>query len=140
MAYGAETGEVPKNAWIMYVAILVWTVVYDTFYAMVDRDDDIEIGVKSTAILFGDYDRLITALLQFFVSFVLFLVGYQYELGLIYYFSTIIIAGLFCYQQLLIFDREKEGCFKAFLNNNWVGAVMFSGIALDYMFITKVVN
>jgi len=132
MAHGAETNALAKEAWLLYVAVLVWTVVYDTFYAMVDREDDLAIGIKSTAILFGEYDRLITSLLQLFVVFVLFLIGYQYELGVVFYLSTIVIACLFSYQQLLIFDRKKEDCFKAFLNNNWVGAVMFAGIALDY--------
>lgn len=131
MAYAAEINEIPKEAWLLYVAVLVWTVVYDTFYAMVDRDDDIRIGVKSTAILFGDYDKLITSLLQFFVVFVLFLVGYQYELGVIYFTSTIVVACLFSYQQWIIFDRNRDACFKAFLNNNWVGVAMFTGIALD---------
>lgn len=131
MAYAAEQQHIPKEAWLLFVAVLVWTVVYDTFYAMVDRDDDIEIGVKSTAILFGDYDKLITSLLQLFVVFVLFLVGYQYELGLAYFISTIIVACLFSYQQYIIFDRERDACFKAFLNNNWVGLAMFLGIAVD---------
>ena len=137
MAQGAELNDVPKEAWILYVGVLVWTVVYDTFYAMVDRPDDLKIGVKSTAILFGDYDRLITSLLQLFAAFVFFLVGYKYELGLIYFTSTIIIACLFAYQQMLIFDRKGEDCFKAFMNNNWVGLVLFLGIALDYILITK---
>ena len=132
MAYGAEINDIPKDAWLLYVAVLVWTVVYDTFYAMVDRDDDIEIGVKSTAILFGDYDKVITSLLQFFVVFVLFLVGYQYELGLIYFTSLIVVACLFSYQQYIIFDRDRDACFKAFLNNNWVGFALFLGVALDF--------
>ncbi len=131
MAYAAEQQHIPKEAWLLFVAVLVWTVVYDTFYAMVDRDDDIEIGVKSTAILFGDYDKLITSLLQLFVVFVLFLVGYQYKLGLAYFISTIIVACLFSYQQYIILDRERDACFKAFLNNNWVGLAMFLGIAVD---------
>lgn len=134
MAYAAETGELPKEVWLIYIAVTVWTVVYDTFYAMVDRNDDLAVGVKSTAILFGDFDRLITAILQMFVVFVLMLVGYRFQLGIIYYFSTIIVAALFAYQQLLIQDRKPEDCFKAFLNNNWVGAVVFVGIALDYAF------
>jgi 4-hydroxybenzoate polyprenyltransferase len=132
MAYAAETNTLPKEVWLIYVAVTVWTVCYDTFYAMVDRDDDLAIGVKSTAILFGDFDRLITAILQMFVVFVLMLIGYRFQLGIIYYFSTIIVAALFAYQQLLIQDRKREDCFKAFLNNNWVGAAVFVGIVLDY--------
>jgi 4-hydroxybenzoate polyprenyltransferase len=132
MAYAAETNTLPKEVWLIYIAVTVWTVAYDTFYAMVDRDDDLKIGVKSTAILFGDFDRLITALLQMFVVFVLMLIGYRFELGIIYYFSTIIAAALFAYQQLLIQDRKREDCFKAFLNNHWVGAIVFIGIAADF--------
>lgn len=132
MAFAAETNSLPKEAWLIYIAVTVWTVVYDTFYAMVDRDDDLEVGIKSIAILFGDFDRLITAFLQLFVVFVLMLIGYKFELGIVYYLSTIIAACLFTYQQLLIENREKPKCFRAFLNNNWVGAVVFIGIVVDY--------
>lgn len=132
MAFAAERNEVPKEVWLVYIAVTIWTVVYDTFYAMVDRDDDLRIGVKSTAILFGDFDRLITAFLQLFVVFVLILIGYQFELGAIYYLSTVAAAGFFTWQQLLIQDRKREDCFKAFINNQWVGLVVFVGIVLDY--------
>ena len=132
MAFAAESGQLPKEMWLIYIAVTVWTVAYDTFYAMVDRDDDIRIGVKSTAILFGDFDRIITAFLQLFVVFVLMLIGYKFELGGIYYLSTVIAAGIFAYQQYLIIDRDRNACFKAFLNNNWVGMVVFIGIAFDY--------
>ena len=135
MAYAAETGQVPKSAWLIYIAVLIWTVVYDTFYAMVDREDDIAIGVKSTAILFADFDRLITAFLQLFVCFVWLLIGHQYELGLLYYCSTVIAAGLFSYQQWLIAQRQEALYFQAFLNNHWVGLVIFIGIAADYQFL-----
>ena len=132
MAFAATQNDVPKEAWVIYVAVTVWTVVYDTFYAIVDRDDDLKIGVKSTAILFGDFDRLITALLQLFVIFTLLLIGYRFELGIVYYVATIIASCLFVYQQVLIMDYDRDKCFKAFLNNNWVGAVIFVGIAADY--------
>lgn len=132
MAFAAEKAVVPKEAWLVYIAVTVWTVAYDTFYAMVDRDDDLEIGVKSTAILFGDYDRVITSILQLFVVFVLLLIGYRFEMGAIYYLSMIAAACLFAYQQVLIEKRDREGCFKAFLNNHWVGMAIFIGIALDY--------
>ncbi|NRB37304.1 MAG: 4-hydroxybenzoate octaprenyltransferase [Pseudomonadales bacterium] len=132
MAFAAESGEVPKEVWLIYIAVTIWTVAYDTFYAMVDRDEDILIGVKSTAILFGDFDRVITAFLQLFVVFVLMLIGYKFEMGIIYYLSTVAAAGFFAYQQFLILDRKPEACFKAFLNNNWVGMVVFIGIAADY--------
>ena len=132
MAFAAERDEVPKEVWLIYIAVMIWTVAYDTFYAMVDREEDYEIGVKSTAILFGAYDRLITSFLQLFVIFILMLIGYQFELGIIYFLSTIVASGLFAYQQMLILNRDRDGCFKAFLNNNWVGVTIFVGIALDY--------
>lgn len=132
MAFAAEQNAVPRDVWLIYVGVTVWTVVYDTFYAMVDRDDDLKIGVKSTAILFGDFDRLITAFLQLFVVFVLLLIGYRFQMGIIYYLSTIVAASLFAWQQVLIQFRKREDCFKAFLNNQWVGLAVFVGIALDY--------
>ena len=132
MAFAAEQNEVPKEVWLIYIAVTIWTVTYDTFYAMIDREDDIEIGVKSTAILFGDYDRLITSFLQLFVIFVLMLIGYRFELGIVYYLAIVAASGLFAYQQILIENRDRDGCFKAFLNNNWVGAIIFVGIAVDY--------
>lgn len=132
MAYAAEAGHLPKEVWLVYIANTVWAVVYDTFYAMVDRDDDLKIGVKSTAVLFGDYDRLITAFLQAFIIFTLLLVGYQFNLGAIFYLSLIVVSCLFVYQQVLIENRQREACFKAFMNNQWVGVALFIGIALDY--------
>lgn len=132
MAFAAQTGSLPRALWLVFIANLLWTVAYDTFYAMVDRDDDLKIGVKSTAILFGDDDRLITGLLQACVLFVLVLVGVQFKLGYWFYVSLLGAAGLFIYQQYLIRHRQREACFRAFLNNNWVGAVVFAGIALHY--------
>ena len=132
LAFAAESNSLPKEVWLIFIANTVWTVVYDTFYAMVDRDDDIKIGVKSTAILFGDFDRLITSFLQVFVIFVLLLVGYKFDLGAIFYLSLVIAACLFAYQQVLIEKRQRDGCFKAFMNNQWVGLVIFLGIAMDY--------
>ncbi len=131
MAYAAETGALDKNMWLIYLAAVLWTVAYDTFYAMVDRDDDLKIGVKSTAILFGEQDRVITGALQVMVLYALVLVGKAYALGWIFYLSLAIAAGLFVYQQWLIRFRERTACFKAFLNNNWVGAAVFVGIAAD---------
>jgi len=135
MAYTAENNNLPRDIWLVYIAVLVWTVSYDTFYAMIDRDDDLKVGVKSTAILFGEFDRLITAILQTFVVFVFLLIGYRFQLGVIYFFSTIIAAALFAYQQLLIQDRKKDQCFKAFINNQWVGLTIFIGIAADLYFL-----
>ena len=132
MAYAAETGALDKNIWLIYLAVVVWTVVYDTFYAMVDRDDDLKIGVKSTAILFGDQDRVITGALQILTLYALYLVGQAFTLGWVFYLSLAVVTGLFGYQQWLIRFRERTACFKAFLNNNWVGATVFAGIALDF--------
>lgn len=131
MAYAAEIGKLDKNMWVIYLAVVLWTVAYDTFYAMVDRDDDLKIGVKSTAILFGEQDRVITGMLQAMMLYAMVLVGKAAELGWIYYLGLVVAAGLFAYQQWLIRYRERQACFKAFLNNNWAGAAIFVGIAAD---------
>lgn len=132
MAYTAQTGELDRGIWILYIANLLWTVAYDTFYAMVDRDDDLKIGVKSSAILFGSNDRLITALLQGFTLVALLMVTKGQNLGLYFQGGLVIAACLFVYQQWLIRHRQREACFKAFLNNNYVGLVIFAGLYLDY--------
>jgi 4-hydroxybenzoate polyprenyltransferase len=132
MAFAAVLNAVPTSVWLVYTVVVVWTVAYDTFYAMVDRDDDLKVGVKSTAILFGEQDRVITGALQFTVIFALGMVGQRFQLGVIYNAGVLIAALLFVYQQWLIARRQRERCFKAFLNNNWVGLVVFLGIALDY--------
>lgn len=132
MAYAAEAGELHEGMWLIYVAVVLWTVAYDTFYAMVDREDDLKIGVKSTAILFGEQDRLMTGVLQIMTLYALMLVGNRFELGTFYYLGLAAAAGLFVYQQWLIRFRARSACFKAFLNNNWVGAVIFAGIVADY--------
>ena len=133
MAFAAQTGSVPPGAWLLFIANLLWTVVYDTFYAMVDRDDDLKIGIKSTAILFGDDDRLITGFLQACVLLTLTLIGTHFKLGYWYFVALPIAAGLFCYQQWLIRHRTRDACFQAFLHNNWVGMVVFAGIAMHYL-------
>lgn len=133
MAFAAQTGEVPAQVWLLYTGAVVWTVVYDTFYAMVDRDDDLRIGVKSTAVLFGDQDRVITASLQILVLITLLMVGQRFDMGTPYKLGLAVAAGLFAYQQYLIRRREREPCFKAFLNNNWAGAAIFVGIVVDYL-------
>ncbi len=132
MAFAAQTGAAPPLAWLLFVATILWATAYDTMYAMVDRNDDLRIGVKSTAILFGEADRVLIALLQAMVLLTLALVGKQAGLGDIYYLSLGLAAGLAVYQLYLIRRRDGAGCFKAFLNNNWLGAVVFAGIALDY--------
>lgn len=133
MAFAAQTGEVRPESWLLYTAAVIWTVVYDTFYAMVDRDDDLRIGVKSTAVLFGEQDRVITGSLQALVIVTLMMVGQRFELGTVYYLGLLAAAGLFVYQQYLIRHRDRDQCFKAFLNNNWVGLAVFVGIVGDYL-------
>ncbi len=133
MAYTAEAGTLSAVAWLLFTANLVWTVAYDTMYAMVDRDDDLKIGVKSTAILFGNADRLIIAGLQALTLVILAFVGQRVELGLFYFVSIGAMALFFIYQQHLIRDRQRDPCFKAFLNNNWAGLSIFIGILLHYL-------
>ncbi len=133
MAFAAQTGNVPKVAWLMYVINVVWSVVYDTMYAMADREDDIKAGVKSTAILFGDADRVIIGILQGMVLLGLFLLGQQLGLGAAYYMGLAVVVALGVYQQYLIRQREPTQCFKAFLNNNWVGAAVFAGLVISYL-------
>ncbi len=132
MAFMAITETAPPVAWLLYVATVIWALVYDTQYAMVDRDDDIRIGVKSTAILFGEYDRLMIGLFQLAVLGILLLVGHKAGLGLYYYLGVAVASGFAVYQQQLIWDRERDACFKAFMNNNWFGASVFIGLVLDY--------
>lgn len=132
MAYMALTEAVPLIAWVLYLAAVIWALIYDTQYAMVDRDDDIRIGIKSTAILFGQYDRHIIGLLQIAMLGLLLVVGIQSSFNSIYYVALAFAACLFFWQQKLIVNREREGCFKAFLNNNYFGMVIFVGILLQY--------
>jgi 4-hydroxybenzoate polyprenyltransferase len=132
MAFAAQQNAMPALLWLIYLAVLLWTTAYDTFYAMVDRDDDIIIGVKSTAILFGKQDRLITALLQLVMIVVMIMVGFQFNLGNWYFAGLAGAAVLFAYQQYLIRYRDRDDCLKAFLNNQWVGAILFAGIFLHY--------
>lgn len=131
MAWAAEAGEVTRLAWLLFTANVLWTVAYDTLYAMVDRDDDIKIGIKSTAILFGEADRAVIAVLQALVVLILILVGQQAELGVFYYLGLVAMACLFVFQQHLARDRERDGCFRAFLNNNWAGFAVFTGLLID---------
>jgi len=128
MAWAAQTNSLPKMAWLLYVATLVWAVAYDTIYSMVDRDDDLRIGVKSTAILFGDFERLMIGLFQALFVLAMVLAGIDLEFSAIYYFALALASLLFVYQQFLIYDRVREHCFIAFLNNHWVGAIVFAGI------------
>jgi len=132
MAFAAQTGTVPQLAWLLFVANVLWSTAYDTLYAMVDRDDDLKIGVRSTAILFAHQDRLIIAILQVLVILALVMVGLQLQRGLWFFIGLGLASGLVIYQLYLIRDRQPAACFKAFLNNNWFGAVVFAGLALDY--------
>ena len=132
MAFAALTGEVPLLAWLLLTGVVAWAVAYDTMYAMVDRDDDLYIGVKSTAVLFGDADRVFVGVSQIAVLAVLILAGRQAGLGVVYGGAVALGAGLFLYQQHLIREREPAACFRAFLNNNWFGLVVFAGIVADY--------
>ncbi|GLX78652.1 4-hydroxybenzoate octaprenyltransferase [Thalassotalea insulae] len=133
MAFAETMGEVPLIAWLLFSANLLWTVAYDTMYAMVDRDDDILIGVKSTAILFAERDKRVVGLLQLLTLALLFTVGDMLAFGWPYQLALVISAGFFCYQQMLIANRERSRCFQAFLNNHWVGLVVFAGIYIEYL-------
>jgi len=132
MAFAALTGEVPKEAWLLYVANLVWTVAYDSMYSMVDREDDLKLGVKSTAILFGDYDRVMIAVFQILFLLALVLVGVDLEFTGIYYLGLGVATLLMAYEQFLIADRVPAHYFSAFLHNHWVGAAVFAGIMGHY--------
>ncbi|MFE8070528.1 4-hydroxybenzoate octaprenyltransferase [Marinobacteraceae bacterium S3BR75-40.1] len=133
MAWAAEANDLERLTWLLFTANVLWTVAYDTFYAMVDRNDDLKVGIKSTAILFGTADRAIIALLQVSVVLVLMMVGQQAELGIPYHLGVAAMATLFVYQQHLARNRDRAECFKAFLNNNWAGGAVFVGLVLDYI-------
>ncbi|WP_438765464.1 4-hydroxybenzoate octaprenyltransferase [Kushneria sp. TE3] len=130
MAFGAEQGHVPAVAWWLFFANIVWTLVYDTWYAMVDRDDDLKIGIKSTAVLFGRMDLIIQGALQVLMLLLLAVVGQLAGLDGFYWAALVAIAVVFAHQQRLCRTRTREGCFQAFLNNHWVGILLFAGIAL----------
>ena len=132
MAFTAQTGELPATLWLLYLANLLWTVAYDTYYAMVDRDDDLKVGVKSTAILFGDADRLIIGCLQGLALLCLLLAGARFELGAYYHLGLTVAAGCFAWQLWSTRDREPQACFAAFLHNHWAGLAIFLGIVADY--------
>ena len=133
MAFAATTNSIPKIAWLLLIANILWTVVYDTIYAMIDREDDLKIGIKSTAILFDDADRFIIGLIQSLALIALIIIGQQASLNTIYYFSLIIGGCLFLYQLHLIRNRDPKKCMQAFLNNNWFGLVVFIGLFINYL-------
>ena len=134
MSFAAQSNEIPAVAWLMYLATALWALVYDTMYAMVDKEDDLKIGVKSTAILFGDKEREIMAILQIIIMLLLVQIGRMQDLSWIYYVTLICASGFFVYQQKLIFYRENADCFKAFLNSNLFGFTIFVGLVLEFAF------
>lgn len=137
MSFAAQSNEIPAVAWVLYLAVVLWALVYDTMYAMVDKDDDQKIGVKSTAILFGDKDRQIMAVLQIIIILLLIQVGRMQDLSWIYYTVLACATGFFIYQQNLIFHRDKTDCFKAFLNSHYFGLTVFIGFVLAYFPISN---
>jgi 4-hydroxybenzoate polyprenyltransferase len=139
MAFAAQTGETAQLAWLVFSTALIWAVIYDTFYAMVDREDDIKVGVKSTAILFGDADLFVIGGLQALMIIALILIGKMAQLGLWFYLSVALAAILMGYHQWLARDRQPAACFAAFLNNHWIGMTVFIGIVLHYAFSPPVI-
>lgn len=131
MAFAATQNHIPNGAWWVFLATVIWTVIYDTMYAMADRQEDVKIGVKSTAILFAKYDKLLIGLLQVFLLLALIKVSIMFGLGIFYDISLIVSAFLMIYHQVLIKNREKNACFQAFLHNHFIGMVIFIGIALS---------
>ena len=133
MAFAAQTGRLPPLAWWLMAANLFWVIAYDTEYAMVDRADDLRIGIKTSAITFGRFDVAGVMLCHAIFLGIMAGVGLMQKLGAAYYIGLMAVLGLMIYQYHLIHEREPARCFKAFLHNNWVGAAVFAGIALDYI-------
>jgi 4-hydroxybenzoate polyprenyltransferase len=134
MAFAAQRDLVPRLAWVLYIAGVLWAVIYDTMYAMVDRDDDRKIGIQSSALLFADLDRLLIGVLQVMMLAALALLGRDLHFGRWYEGGLLVAALLFVYQQWLIRRREPNACLRAFLNNNYVGLAIFVGLALHYVY------
>ncbi|MGG6463042.1 4-hydroxybenzoate octaprenyltransferase [Solilutibacter silvestris] len=132
MAFAAVTGGVPKLAWLIYIANILWSTAYDTWYAMVDRDDDIRMGAKSTAILFGDADLIAQGVLYACMFATLALVGHDAHRGIWYWGGLLVAALLVAWEFRMAKERDRDGCFRAFRHNNWVGLAIFAGIALDF--------
>jgi 4-hydroxybenzoate polyprenyltransferase len=137
MAFAAQLGELPASAWLLLAANILWAIAYDTEYAMVDRDDDVRIGIRTSAILFGRFDVAAVMLSYAATLAILAAVGYAEGLGLAYYAGLLVAGGMMATHYLWIRDRSREGCFRAFNHNNWVGAAIFAGIALDYLLIAS---
>ncbi len=133
MAFAAQTGAVPTVAWLLFLANVLWTTAYDTLYAMADREDDMLANIKSTAILFGDDDKVIIGIIQFSFLLILLLVGDQLVMSYVFYIGILVATLFLIYQQILVRNREPARCLQAFLNNNWVGAALFIGVASHYV-------
>ena len=134
MAFAAERGQLPAALWLIFIAVILWTLAFDTYYGMVDREDDLKIGIKSAAILFGRYDLAIIALLQLLSLALLFVAGLQFGRGWVYTAGLLVAGGYFVRQNLQAQSRNREAYFSAFLNNNRVGQVIFIGLSADYFF------
>jgi 4-hydroxybenzoate polyprenyltransferase len=134
MAFTAQANELTPVTWLLFFATVLWTTAYDTMYAMADREDDLKIGVKSTAILFGPLDKKIIGIIQAMLIMNLLLIGQRAELGGFYYTGVVAASVFAAWQQYLIKDRDPQQCFQAFLNNNWFGMSIFTGVVLDYQF------
>jgi len=132
MAFSATLDEIPLSAWLVFLATIIWTVIYDTIYAMVDREDDLKINVKSTAILFGKYDLIIIFLLHLLLIVILVMISQEFQLGNYFNMAIVITTLLMFYHQHLIKDRDRANCFKAFLNNHYIGIVILLGIVLSF--------
>ena len=135
MAFAAERNQLPVTLWLIFVAVILWTIAFDTYYAMVDREDDLKVGIKSTAILFGRYDLLIIALLQLTTLILLFIAGLEFGRSWFYMSGLIAAALYFVNQYIQARSRERQACFESFLNNHRVGMVIFIGLALDYLLL-----
>jgi 4-hydroxybenzoate polyprenyltransferase len=132
MAFSAQTGGVPMVAWLAYIAVVLMTIAYDTYYAMVDRNDDLLIGVKSTAVLFGQWDRHIIVFLQLGCLLLLTYIGQLMALGVFFYGGLVVMASLFVYQAIITRKRDRDACFKAFLNNHWASLAVWIGLVIEY--------
>ncbi|HEY0664485.1 MAG TPA: 4-hydroxybenzoate octaprenyltransferase [Gallionella sp.] len=133
MAFAAQLGEVPPVAWVLLVANVFWAIAYDTEYAMVDRDDDVHLGIHSSALLFKKYDVAAVMICYVAALVLLALAGLMFEAGVVYFIGLILAGGISYYHYHLIRERKRDECFRAFMHNNWFGAVVFAGVVLDFL-------
>jgi 4-hydroxybenzoate polyprenyltransferase len=132
MAFAATRNDIPAFSWLIYLATLLWTMAYDTLYAMVDREDDLQVGIRSTAILFGEADLLMIGMLEALALLALVFLGSQLDMSAWYYLGLAIACALWVWQHWQTRHRDRDACLRAFLHNHWVGAVIFLGIFLHY--------